>query len=705
VELIMRPRHLLLVALVTLAAGCGNREQAARSAVARGDAYMRDGRAAAAVIEYRNALQKQPTRAEAYRKLGDAQAAQGNAEEAYRAYCRAIDVDPDDSHSRVEAGRLLFGAGRYTEALLRAEQTLERNERSADAAVLASRALAKMNRTDEALAQLDATLASDPTPSAYAALGDIRLALGDRAAAEAAYRKAVALSPQSAEARIALAQYLSANGRTDDAEAAFKAAIAANGADEVANRALAAFYASIGKDAAAEPYLRAAAALPNQKLKSTLALADYYLAAERYDDARRVLEPVTSGPMLTDAKVRLAAVTFHTGSAADARKQLDRLMEKRPTAEAWTLKAQMLQADQKTDDALAAAQAAVDLDPSALVAQYIVGSIELDRGNYDAAETAFRAVIRDRKWELAGTIQLARVKLAAGHPAEAVTLAESAGDDLTARLTLARALIADGQSARARRELQALAAATPSAPEPAVLLGTMALTDGNVREARAQAARALSLAPNAGDALLLSARCAMADGDASSAEQYLNRAAASSPDSFDAPAMLANLYAGRGDLPRAQRTLEQFIAKHADVAAARTALGIVFESQNKPKEARAAYEAALALDPVEPVASNNLARLYAPDDAQVPRALELARTAASKLPDDADAHDTLGWIAFKAGRLSLAASELERAVALNGNDASYKEHLKSVRAAIEEAARADAEAARAQKSEQQKSEQ
>jgi len=704
----MRARSFVLVAVAALAVGCAGREQAVRAAIARGDDYLRAGRASAAVIEYKNAIKKQPTSAEAYRKLGDAYAMQVRAEEAYRAYCSAVDLNPADGHSRVEAGRLLLSAGRFSEALVRAEQTLERDEQNVDAQVLAGRALAKMHRFDEAVAQIEAAIAIDHQPAAYAALGDARLEADDRAGAEAAFREGVSRSPQSVDAHVAFAQFLIASDRPADAEAELKRAVGADPRSEVANRALASFYVNSGRDAAAEPYLRAAAEQPNQKLRSTLALADYYLSIERYDTARRLLEPVTSGPMASDAKVRLAAVAFRTGHAADARRKLDAVMKKRPTAEAWTLDAQMLQAEKKTDAALASARAAVQMDPSAVVAQYIVGSIELERRHYAAAEDAFEVVMRNRRWTAAGSLQLARTKLAAGRASEAVMFAESAGDDFNARLTLARALVADGQEARARAELHRIEAAQPTRPEPAVLLASLALGDGDVADARAHVARALTLAPDGSDALVLAARTAIEAGDTAAGERYLTRAAAIDPSSFDAHAMLADIYVNRGDTARATATLEQYVSRHGDEAAARTALGIVLEAAKRPDKARAAYEQALAIDPAEPVASNNLARIYANDDARLQQAIELAQTAAARLPDDPDAHDTLGWIAFKTRRLSLAASELERAVALNGRNTMYQSHLREVRTAIDEAAkaakadaaRAEAEAARLRRSEQ-----
>ena len=104
--------------------------------------------------------------------------------------------------------------------------------------------------------------------------------------------------------------------------------------------------------------------------------------------------------------------------------------------------------------------------------------------------------------------------------------------------------------------------------------------------------------------------------------------------------------------------------------------------------ARPYYEQALAIDPGDPVASNNLARIYASDASKVSPALELARNAVARLPADADVHDTLGWVAYRAGRLNLAASELERAIALNGGEPVYRNHLQEVRRAIDEEAAA-----------------
>jgi len=153
---------------------------------------------------------------------------------------------------------------------------------------------------------------------------------------------------------------------------------------------------------------------------------------------------------------------------------------------------------------------------------------------------------------------------------------------------------------------------------------------GHIPEARAQADRALRLAPEDTDALVLAARTALSARDPAAAERFLERAVAGNPSSVEAHVMLGQIYASRGDLTRARTTIETVAAKRPDSAAARTALGIVLEAADRPSDARARYEQALAIDPAEPIAANNLARLYASDEARTTEAIELARKAVAR---------------------------------------------------------------------------
>jgi tetratricopeptide (TPR) repeat protein len=363
---------------------------------------------------------------------------------------------------------------------------------------------------------------------------------------------------------------------------------------------------------------------------------------------------------------------------------LDGVMSKRPNAEAFALDARLRFAEGKYDDALRSARAALELDKRQTSAQYVIGTIEFSRGRYAEAEHAYRDILQQNPNAADAKLQLARTRLAAGHPGDAIELAAAAGPATPARLTYARALIADGQTDRARVELAALETSGESA-EAATLLGSLDLDRGDVSSARARAAHALALAPDSVDALLLSAKAALAADDSPAAEQYLKRAIARDPASFEPSAMLAQTYVARGDLEHARTTLEALVARNPQSAPARSALGLVLQDAGRARDARSAFEQAIALDPTEPLAAVNLARIYAGDEQKAESAIRLAEIASTKLPDDPEPHDALGWAYYKTGRLRSAAHELELAVSMNPREPLYRQRLDEVRRAITEA--------------------
>jgi tetratricopeptide (TPR) repeat protein len=685
----MLPRISIVVLSAALTLACAGGVDKSRHHVARGDEYFAADRFEAAVIEYRNALKKQPRWAEAYIKLADAYAALGKAEEAYRAYASANELTPGNTRCYLGMGRLLLDAGMYNEARMRAELVLDRDPRSVDALLLYGRALVRQNRFKEAIGAFNTALAIDQRPAAYEGLGQAKLGTGDAAGAETAYRAGVEANPRSVQARVTLGQFLLSAKRSGEAEKELLQAVQANAEDELANRAAATLFVTTGRRSLAEPYLKAAAARPRQKLRSTLALADFYIMEGRLAEAKETLQPAAhDGAMATAAKVRLAEIEYET-SPESAHRALDRVLKKTPTGEGWALKARFLNRERKQDEALEAARTAIDLDRRVALAHYIAGTIELERKNYDEAEHAFREVLQLNRMTAEATVQLARTRLAEGRPADAIALAESAGPSAEARLTLARALIADGQIDRARRELRRLQSEHTKSAEPSVLLGSLDLESGDISAARAQAIQALTLAPESVDALLLAARLALAADDQATAETYLSQVIARDPASFDGNTLLSQIYTSRRDFERARATLESLAAHAPQSAEARTAVGLVLQAAGRDADARTWYEQAIALQPDEPIAANKLARLYASDGSNPDAAVRLGQLAATRLPHEAEVHDTLGWAYYKAGRLRYAIPELERAVALDARDPQFRQHLDEVRRAQAEEAAAE----------------
>ncbi|HZT75044.1 MAG TPA: tetratricopeptide repeat protein [Vicinamibacterales bacterium] len=645
--------YLALLIVSVAANGCGRLRATAQDFAATGDRYSQEGRYSAAIIEYRNAIKRNPRFAPAHARLAALYEAMNRNEDAYREYANAIALDADDTQSRLAAGRLLFDAHMFQETQIRAEQVLERDPRNPDALVLFARAYAAQT-----------------------------LAMGDRAGAEAVLRGAVRQVPASVEAHVALAEFLGATGRSDEAERELVATVQAHPADELANRSLASLYLATDRSAAAEPYLKAAAAVAPQRHQSSLALADYYTAQRRFAEARTALQRADTDPaQRVAARVRLADIEEESGSHAEARKMLDAILKRNRTPEALALDAQLLLHDGKTDQAWQSARAALDQDPHLPAANYVAGQIDLARGEYDAAEHEFRDAATSQRLTAAAHLHLAQALLALDRPDEALEFAESAGDAYDARLTRAQALVATGDTDSARTDLAALAAERPKDPTPVTLLARLELDAGDVAAARQHAAQAIAAAPNDPTAVLIAGRAALADHDTAAAEPLLARALAAQP-SLDAATDLAQLYVARRDFDRARALFESIARAYPDAAAPRTAEGIVLEKAGRTAEARAAYEQAIARDPTDPVASYALARMYTDDPNMVESAVTLAQTAAAGAPADADVHATLGWAYYKTGRLRSASDELERAVSLDPKDETYRTHLAEVKQAL-----------------------
>jgi predicted Zn-dependent protease len=249
-------------------------------------------------------------------------------------------------------------------------------------------------------------------------------------------------------------------------------------------------------------------------------------------------------------------------------------------------------------------------------------------------------------------------------------------------MTLAHALAANGETARARQELVQLSRDDQEDAEPYIALATIDLESGDLTAAAEHAARAVAAEPDSPEAVEIAGQVAVARGDTAAAVKHLTHAISLAPDSLDAHLTLAHVYAESGDTERARALVAGFAAKHPDLAAPRTALGIIQEAAGRRDEAKKAFEAALALDPRAAVAAGRLARIYLDTGAPLDSTIDLARTAVSSEPDQADNHATLGRAYFKAARLRSAVAELERAALLDGSDAGVKKDLEEARRAL-----------------------
>lgn len=557
-------------------------ETAAREYVASGDRYAAQKKFGHAIIEYRNAIVRNPRSGEAHLRLAEAYERDGDAAASARAYRKAAELLPDHAGAQVKAGQLELLEGDFRAALARAERTLEGHRRHIDAQILRANALAGLNDLDAAVEQLQQTVHHNSGRSdAYANLGALQLARGRLEEAERAFRRAVNLAPYSVTNRLAAADFYWTTGRPAEAERHLTEGLESSGGHPDIDRALAFFYLSTDRAEQAEKHLLRAVKASGDS-DSKLALADYYEIVGRTGDALAVLEGVAGagGDAAPEAVARIAALQAARGRLREAEHRLDALLAERPgNTTARLAKARLLLLQNRADEALALVREALRSDP----------------------------------------------------------------DSLPPRLWRARALAARGALDEARAAYEELLAAQPGLAAAQIELAQVHLDAGRAREALALTRRVVDRQPGDAGALVLHAEALHHTGARAEAAAALRRAAALGPDSPALQARLGSAYVATGDAGAA----------------------------------REAYARALRLNPDDAIAANNLAWLLAGtgDDADLNRALELARRAHAKEGGRAEVSHTLGWIYHLKGMTDSAVPLLRASAERQPENPRYRLHL------------------------------
>ena len=704
----------LTLGAVVLAAAATGCSRSAQYHFDRGNARLGEGKIDAAILEFRNAVKKDPRFAPARQKLAELYLRQGNAAGALAESVRVADLLPADAAAQVKAGTLLLAAGQFEEAKSRAGKALATNARNADALVLRANALAGLTDLDGALQQLQQALQLDPRSSTQSNLGAIQQAKGDLVEAEASFRQAVATDPKSASARIALGQFLWSTGRQADAEAAFKDALTLDPANGLANRTLAAYYLRAGRAAEAEPYFKKVVEVAGSA-DSKLALADYYVSIRRPGDALTVLERLSAEPRYWAlARARIADVQHFQGNKTEAFRTVDEVIAKQPTlASARVVRGKLLLEDGRVDEALRDGQEALKVDPQNIEAHYLLGEVYAAKRDLDAAARSFAEVLRLNPHASAAQIQLAMIRLQRADPSSATQLAEEAASaqpgNLAAQLVLARGLMAGGDLERATAITQRLLRYAPLAGPVQSQAGVLALMKGDKAGARAAFEKALSLddrlveplsalvaldveakkpeaararvqralekSPTSSAVLVLAGRTWIATGDQAKGEEFLRRAIDADAANFEAYSLLGGLYLSQKKLDQAIAEYDRLAARQPGAAGPQTVVAMILQQQGKDDEARRRYERIVEADPHAVVAANNLAWMYASRGEQLDRALQLAQAAKAEVPDHPEVNDTLAFVYLKKQLPSLAIPLLRLAVEKEPANPAFHYHL------------------------------
>jgi tetratricopeptide (TPR) repeat protein len=706
----------LLAVLLTAATACSrDPERAKRGYLERGNRYFQQKKYREAIVEYRNVLRLDPRSGEARRQLATSYLQTGDPLNALREQVRAADLLPGDVRVQVGAGNMLLLIGRFEDAKARANQALTISPKDLPAQILLGNAYAGLKEFDSAITEIEEALKLDPErTTTYANLGTLQLIRGDRKAAEQTFREAVARHPSSVSAQLALASFHWATGNTKEAESLIRTSVQTDPRDLRTNRAMANILLATKRVADAEPYLRTAADVDPSPV-ATIALADYYIVAGQTDKASTLLQGMkVESAWATMVKLRLANIEYRAGRAQEAERLADEILAADKTdVSTLLLKANLLTARGQLEEADRVVQVAVGSNPRSARAHFALGKLNILRRRPEEAKKAFIEALNVNPRAAEAQIELARLHLADGAAEKSLEFANLAvknnPSNADAYFTQARALIARREIGQAEPILDRLRTTYPKSAAVYSQLGIVKamkkdyagaarmfeqsltldpdqldataglvgldLVGGRKDAARTRTASRIARTPNDANVLLFAGRTYAAMGDTKQAEESFKKVLEVDALNLGSYEGLGRLYIRLGRLPEAQKEFEALAARQARPAGSLTMVGMIQQSRNLSKEARATYEQVLQHDPQAAVAANNLAWLYAEEGVNIDLALQLAQTAKAGLPKNAEANDTLGWIYYRKGLLSPAIREFEEAVQRDPLNPIYQYHL------------------------------
>ena len=110
-------------------------------------------------------------------------------------------------------------------------------------------------------------------------------------------------------------------------------------------------------------------------------------------------------------------------------------------------------------------------------------------------------------------------------------------------------------------------------------------------------------------------------------------------------------------------------------------LGTCLYDLEKYDEAFGYFDKYLSIQPDDAICKNNYAYFLSERGIRLDEALKMIQEAVAAAPDNGIFLDTYAWVLYKMGRMKEALIQIEKAVALNPDRASLREHLETIRKA------------------------
>jgi Flp pilus assembly protein TadD len=681
----------------------------------QGNRYFAREKYSEALLTYERAVQIDARFTAAHYGIAKCHLKMSSWAAAFQELQRTVDLEPQNWPAHLDLGQLYLAGGRAPEARDEAKLILQSDPGRVRALILYSDAEAQLGNLKFALQEAGEAIDKAPADAiVYVNMAAIQQRAGLLQDAETSLVKAQKLSPNSTVPNLALGSLYASQKRWADAEGEFRKAIGTTPKDPAPRAALANVYVAEGRaDLAENVLIEAKVQLANDPAAYPM-LGTFYLT--RGDNPKALTEFASlAKDHPDDLRVRksYAQLLILDGRIDEAANLTDEILKRTPQdADGLILKGEVLLHKEKPDEALQVLQQAVKGAATNPVGHYQLGMANLAKGSVNQAESEWREAVRlnpnltDAWIALGGSATQRRDWTALEAIAEQLKKTTPTADSY---LFHATARINQGDVAGAEADLKELVRLRPQSPlgynklgqlrmqqkrwdeaqnfyrealkrSPDFLEATQGLVEIDFRRRKAAEglqflASQISAHRNNAALYLLQGEFYLRNKQPIDAEHSLSLCVQMDQQNAPGFALLARIQQDMGKTAEAIANYQHAIAIAPKNAALYASLGASLEAQGNWQAAQNAYQQALAIEPGEPLAANNLAYLMLEHNGNVNVALTLAQTARRGLPSLPNSADTLGWAYFQNGAYTMAAQQFEEAVKASPSNPTYRYHL------------------------------